>query len=291
MSTERIDPRFADLDTWPTGDVVTALFESQLAAVAAVRPVLPVIATVIDAIVARLGRDGRLIYVGAGTSGRIGVQDGSELPPTFGWPVERAVFLMAGGSGALLRSVEGAEDDAIAGARAVDDTLVCPSDVVIALAASGTTPFAIAAIERAGARGALTIGIANNVDTPLTAAADHGLVLDTGAEVIAGSTRMKAGTAQKVVLNLISTGVMVRLGRVYGGIMVDMAPTNAKLRHRAIEIVTHIAGCDRAAAENALLRCEFDIKRAVLGLAGLDPTTASARLTATGGHLRRALEE
>jgi N-acetylmuramic acid 6-phosphate etherase len=291
MATERIDPRFADLDTWPTLDVATSLYESQLAAVAAVRPTLPGIAAAADATAQRLGARGRLIYVGAGTSGRIGVQDGSELPPTFNWPADRVMFLLAGGSDAMMRSIEGAEDDAGEGARAIDAADVGRADVVIALAASGATPYAVAAIETARRHGALTIGIANNPDAPLTLAAEHGLVVDTGPEVIAGSTRMKAGTAQKVVLNLLSTSIMVRLGRTYGGIMVDMVPSNAKLRQRAVEIVAFIARCDADAAKRALAQADGDIKRAVLMARGFDRKEADARLTAADGRLRAAMLE
>jgi N-acetylmuramic acid 6-phosphate etherase len=290
MTTERIDPRFADLDLWETHDVVAALFESQLAAVAAIKPALPAIAAAITAITARLKQDGRLVYVGAGTSGRIGVQDGSELPPTFHWPRERVVFLIAGGTEALLHSVEGAEDDEAAGVQAVEAVQVGPADVVIGLAASGTTPYVMAAIRRARSLGALTIGIANNTGAPLAAVADHGLILDTGPEVIAGSTRMKAGTVQKVVLNMLSTGAMVGLGRVYGGIMVDMVPSNAKLRKRAAAIVMHIASCDADDAERALRLADNDIKHAVLIARGASREDAAARLENVRGDLRRALE-
>ena len=197
-------------------------------------------------------RGGRLVYVGAGTSGRIGVQDGTELPPTFNWPDDKLVYLIAGGEGALLKAVENAEDfveQGIAGIRAAQ---VGPDDVVIGVAASGRTPFTIAALEEARSRGAQTIGISNNAAAPILAVCSHPILAETGVEVVAGSTRMKAGTAQKVILNLLSTLIMVRLGRVYRGLMVHMRATNAKLRRRSEIMVSQITGCDDATAIDAL---------------------------------------
>jgi N-acetylmuramic acid 6-phosphate etherase len=288
-ATEQLDPRFADLDAWTTEAMLRALWEGQLAAIAAVGPALPTIERAIEAMVPRLQAGGRIIYVGAGTSGRIGVQDGSELPPTFHWPVERVAFVMAGGLGALTRSVEGAEDDAPAGAKEMDRLSIGPNDVVIGLAASGSTPFTIAAVARARECGALTISLANNPQAPLLTAAAHPLLIETGPEAIAGSTRMKAGTAHKIVLNLISTGVMIRLGRVHGSLMVEMRPTNVKLRARAIGMVARISGCDRAAAETALDATQGDIKAAVLVAHGASAAEAAQRLEAAKGRLRDAL--
>ena len=196
---------------------------------------------------------------------------------------------MAGGPSALLRSAEGAEDDAIKGAAEIDGHAVGMHDVVIGIAASGGTPYTVAAIKRARERGAVTIGIASNPGSALLTAAEHAILTETGPEVIAGSTRMKAGTAHKVALNLISSGIMVRLGRVYGGIMVDMKPSNAKLQKRAVAIVAHIAGCVEAEAQRAFDQSGGDIKTAVLMARGLDRTTAQARLTAARGILRRAM--
>jgi N-acetylmuramic acid 6-phosphate etherase len=289
MSTEHISPRFTDLDGWGSVDMVAAMWDGQMAAVAAVRPALPAIAKAVDAAADRLGETGRLVYVGAGTSGRLGVQDGSELPPTFSWPFERVVFQMAGGPGALLRSAEGAEDDATKGAAETDGHGVGASDVVIGIAASGGTPYTVAAIRRARERGAVTIGIASNPGSALLLAAEHAILTETGPEVIAGSTRMKAGTAHKVVLNLLSSGIMVRLGRVYGGIMVDMKPSNVKLKARAVDIVAHIAGCSATHATAVLDQAGGDIKIAVLMAKGLDRTTTESRLAAAKGRLRTAL--
>ncbi len=289
MATEDVSARFADLDGWPTRDAVDAMYEAQLAAVAAVRPALGVIAAAAEAGAEALGRGGRLVYVGAGTSGRVGVQDGAELPPTFDWPFDRLVFAMAGGQGALIRSAEGAEDDEAAGARAMDDAAVGPDDVVIGIAASGTTPYTVAAVARAAERGAVTVGIANNGEAPLLAAARFPVLAETGAEVVAGSTRMKAGTAQKVVLNLLSTAIMIRLGRVHGGMMVHMHASNAKLHRRAADMVARITGCDHGRAVEALGAAAWNVKAAVLIVEGQSPRQAADLLARERGILRAAL--
>ncbi|MCH4893283.1 N-acetylmuramic acid 6-phosphate etherase [Sphingomonas sp. SFZ2018-12] len=287
--TEGIDPRFVELDSWPTATAVEAMLEGQLSAAAAVQGQVGAIAAAADRAAERLGSDGRLVFAGAGTSGRIAVQDGVELGPTFGWPAARTVFLLAGGMDALAQSAEGAEDD---GPRARADVAahrIGANDVMVGVAASGRTPFTIAAIEAARTAGALTIAIANNPATPLLAAAELAITLDTGAETIAGSTRMKAGTAQKIALNLLSTAIMLRLGRVYRGRMVDMVISNAKLRDRAERMVGDLADVpvDRAAA--ALDRADNDIKLGVLVARGLDTDAARALLARAGGRLRDAM--
>ncbi|GGK48741.1 N-acetylmuramic acid 6-phosphate etherase [Salinarimonas ramus] len=289
MSTERISRRFVDLDAWETSEALDAMLEGQLSAIAAVRPALTAIGRAVDEAAARLGETGRLVYLGAGTSGRIAVQDGAELTPTFDWPRERLVFAIAGGMGALVASAEGAEDDEAAARAAMDEAAVGPADVVIGVAASGATPYTIAGIARARETGALTIGIANNRGARLLAAAEHAILLETGGELIAGSTRMKAGTAQKATLNLISTGIMLRLGRVYRGMMVNMRAANAKLRRRAEVIVAEIAGCGDDDARAALARGEGDIKVASLVALGAEPEAARSRLAECGGNLRLAL--
>lgn len=291
MTTENISARFADLDGWSTDEAVEAMFEGQLAAVAAVRPVLGDIGRAAEAAAARLENKGRLVYAGAGTSGRIAVQDGAELTPTFDWPRDRLVFVIAGGPGALIASVEGAEDDAADAIRQTDEAGIGDEDVAIGLAASGTTPFTIAALKRASERGALTIGVANNSGTPLLSAVRHPILVETGSEAIAGSTRMKAGTAQKVVLNLLSTAIMIRLGRVYRGMMVNMQATNTKLRHRAETMVAFITGCKRSEAVRALDRAAGDIKLASIMVFGPDRDMAEAILDRHGGSLRSALAE
>lgn len=288
--TEGLDPRFAQLDLWPTEAACRAMWEGQLAAVAAIGPALPAIAAAAESVAARLRQgEGRLAYAGAGTSARIAAQDGSELEPTFGWPAHRVLFLIAGGAGALLRAVEGAEDDREAARAEVAAAALGPADVLIGLAASGRTPYTVAALEAARAAGALTVGVSNDPRGPLLAAADHPLILDTGPEPLAGSTRMKAGSAQKAVLTLISTAVMVRLGRVHDGLMVDMRPRNAKLRRRAVAMVAHLAACSGEAAERSLDRAEWRIKDAVLVARGLAPKAAQALLLASGESLREAL--
>lgn len=286
LETETVSPRYEDLDAWPTADAVAAMLEAQMAAVAAVRPATPAIATAIDAAAARLGTSGRLVYVGAGTSGRIAVQDGAELQPTFNWPTDRVVFAIAGGMDALVRSIEGAEDNTIAAEQHMAGARLTAHDVVIGLAASGTTPFTIAAIKAARAAGALTIAVANNPSAPLLATAEHAILAATGAEVVAGSTRMKAGTAQKIVLNLLSTGIMIGLGRVYRGRMVDMAARNAKLDLRAERMVMDLAGCDAARAKAALAACSGNLKPAILVARGMTPAAAKQALTKANGRLR-----
>jgi N-acetylmuramic acid 6-phosphate etherase len=289
MSTESADPRFADLDAWPTARAVEAMWEGQMDAIAAVQRALPQISRAADAAAERLSGNGRLIYAGAGTSGRIAVQDGAELGPTFGWPADRLVFAMAGGEAALINSVEGAEDDAGDGAAQMALAMTGPADVLIGVAASGATPFTLAAIQEARSRGALTIGLANNPGAPLLEAAEIPVLLDTGSEVLAGSTRMKAGTAQKTALNLISTAVMIRLGHVYKGQMVDMQLSNAKLRRRAEKMVAGLAGCGEADAAAALAASGGRIKPAVLLAMGRSVEEAEAMLAASGGNLRRVL--
>ncbi len=287
--TETVDPRYAHLDLWPPQARLEAMWEAQLAAVAAIKPALPVLAAAATAAAARLGRGGRLVYAGAGTSGRIGVQDGAELPPTFDWPVERTILLMAGGDAAFTRSIENAEDDRAAAEAAVAAHLIGPDDVMLGVAASGSTPFTVAAIAAARARGALTIGISNSAGGTLLAAAEFAILAETGAEVVAGSTRMKAGTAQKIVLNLFSTEVMVALGRVHRGLMVDMQAKNDKLRLRAVRMLRTLTGREDAALEAALAEAGGRVKTAVLVLEGLDRVAAEALLAAHGGILRAAL--
>jgi len=290
-ATESISPRFRDLDCWPSNEVLLAMWEGQLAAVAAVRAALPAIAAAVEASVGRLAGGGRLVYAGAGTSGRIGVQDGAELPPTFDWPEAGLVLLMAGGPAAFTRSIENAEDDRAAAQRDVAANAIGPDDVVIGIAASGSTPYTTTVITEAAGRGALTIGIANSPGGALLAAAAHPILVETGAEIIAGSTRMKAGTAQKIVLNLFSTLVMVRLGRVHRGLMVDMIARNTKLRQRAVHMLRVLTGEDEDKIRNALDEAGGRVKTAVLVLRGLDRVAAESLLSRHAGHLHAALSE
>jgi N-acetylmuramic acid 6-phosphate etherase len=291
MATEDVDPRFADLDAWSTASAMEAMWEGQLAAVAAIGRALPSITAAIHAATEALGDRGRLIYIGAGTSGRVAVQDGAELTPTFAWPQARIGFVIAGGESAFVTSVEGAEDDVADAIAQVDAAGLSSHDVVIAVAASGTTPFTVAALQQAGRHQAVTIGLANNAGTALLASAKHPVLVETGRELIAGSTRMKAGTAQKVVLNLISTGIMIRLGRVYRGMMVNMQTTNAKLKRRAEAMVARIADCSQAQAARALEEAEGDIKLAALVVLGYDKLEAQAILASHKGNLRRVFAD
>lgn len=288
-NTEQANARYSDIDVWPTIDAVEAMCDEQMAAIAAVRSAADAIATAAEAAAARLMRGGRIIYVGAGTSGRLAMLDGVELGPTYGWPGDRLVTLIAGGPAALMRSAEGAEDDAAAARDAVAAHGVGAGDVVIGVAASGRTPFTLAAIKAARAAGALTIAITNNPGAALLMTAEHALLADTGSEVVAGSTRMKAGTAQKAILNILSTAIMLRLGRVYRGLMVDMVVSNDKLLARAQGIVATLAGCDDAVAARALDDAGRDIKTAVLIAMGQPGAVASALLAAHGGRLREAI--
>jgi len=289
METERASPRFSDIDRWEPGDILDALIESQMAAVAAVRPALPAIRQAAAAMHMRLCGTGRLIYVGAGTSGRLAVQDGAELIPTFNWPQERLLLLMAGGKDALLRSAEGAEDEIDQAARLIRQHRIEAADVIIAVAASGTTPFTVACMRESKRRGAFTIGIANNRSTPLLIDADCPILLDTGPEPIAGSTRMKAGTAQRVALNLLSTLVMIRLGRVHEGLMVDVQAVNAKLVGRSQNILRRLSGRGEQELREALTRAGGNVKKAMLILQGCTPEKAAALLQEAGGRLRIAL--
>jgi N-acetylmuramic acid 6-phosphate etherase len=291
MRTEQISPRYVDLDSWSAAEMITAMYEGQLAAAAAVRGALGAIAAAAEDAVPALQRGGRLVYAGAGTSGRIGVQDGTELTPTFDWPAERLVFAMAGGPDALMRSTEQAEDNEAAGAQAMADAQIGANDVVVGLAASGTTPFTIGALRAASGSGAVTIAVANNANAPLFEVARHHILADTGSEVIAGSTRMNAGTAQKIVLNLFSTTVMVKMGRVYRGLMVDMRARNAKLRRRAEAIVGEIVGCPPRDAARHLEKADGDVKTAILLGLGLDRSKATRLLERHGGNLRAAIDE
>ena len=288
MNTEDTLPGVAEAELWPTERALAAMLDSQQSAIAAVRSALPALSAAISAAAERLRQTGRLVYAGAGASARLAVQDGVELYPTFGWPHERLATLIAGGTEALTRSVEGAEDDAAAGHTAADALHLGPNDVVVSVAASGTTPFTLAVQNTAREAGALTVGLASNPASPLLAGAEHQIALPTGAEFLPGSTRMAAGTAQKIALNLFSTRLMTELGRVYRGKMVGVVPTNAKLVARSHRIVAEITGVALQVSADAHEAADGDIRLAVLMLDGLSRTAAQARLDAAGGNLRIA---
>jgi len=289
-STETPDARHPRLDRYATPDLVAAFVDDQLEAVAAVRAAVPDIARAVDAALPRIQAGGRLIYIGAGTSGRLGVLDSVELTPTFDWPVERARALMAGGDPAMYVAIEGAEDDASQAAEDLHRLGPGENDVVLCLAASGTTPYVLGALQHARASGALTIGIANNPGSPLAAYAEIGITLATGAEVISGSTRLKAGTAQKIVLNTFSSALMVRLHKVFGNLMVDLRATNAKLIARAERLTMLATGCSAERAREALSQCGWHIKTAIVAIErDVDVATADRLLDAAGGDTWAAL--
>ena len=289
MQTERASPRYSSIDIWEPSEVLDALMESQFAAVAAVHGARTALEHAALAAEARLRHRGRLVYAGAGTSGRLAVQDGAELMPTFGWPQDRLLLLIAGGKEALVQSVEGAEDEAAEGARLIGQHRVRAADVLIGVAASGTTPFTLACLREAKRHGALTIGIANNPSTPLLEEAHHAIWLDTGSEPIAGSTRMKAGTAQRVALTIFSSLLMIRLGRTYEGLMVDVQAVNAKLVRRSENMLLQLTGKSREEVHTALARANGSVKLAVMLLHGCDPAEARRLLDRANGQLRAAL--
>lgn len=287
--TENVSQRFSDFDQWSTQGMVDAMYEGQLVAIAAIKGALEDIALAAEEAAPRLGEKGRLIYVGAGTSGRLGVQDGAELGPTFGWPEERMVFCIAGGLDAMIVSAEGAEDDFEDGVREMQDAKVGPHDIVIGIAASGNTPYTLGAIKEAKSRGAMTIGIANNPATRLLEESEYSILAETGSELIAGSTRMKAGTTQKAILNMLSTAIMSKLGRIYKGLMVDMIVSNKKLEGRAVSMIEDITKCSPETARTALKAADKNIKVAVLISMGASLEDSQNILKEAEGNLRNAL--
>jgi len=290
LNTETPASSHTQLDQYPTPELVNVLVGDQFAAVEAVRAAAPGISAAVTAALPRIEAGGRILYVGAGTSGRLGMLDSVELYPTFSWPRERAIALLAGGQGAMFVAVEGAEDNLEQGAHDLLATGAGPHDVVLLLAASGATPYVLGALRAARAAGALTVGFANNPDAPIVLEAEIGITLDTGAEVVSGSTRLKAGTAQKIALNTFSTALMVRLNKVYGNLMVDLKATNAKLVLRAVSLTRFATGADETAARAVLEQCDFHVKVAIVALSkqiGVD--AARALLDAAHGSVREAL--
>lgn len=287
--TELRSPRFSGLETWPTGDVLSTLLSGQYHSLQAVSAALPTLELAVSAAAARLKTgSGRLVYMGAGTSGRLAVLDGIELGPTFGWPGDRIAYLFAGGEAGLKHAEERAEDRGDLGRAEMEGTKVGPNDVVLGLAASGTTPYTREGVRLARERGALTIAFANNPESPLLSDAEIGVLLRTGPEVLAGSTRLAAGTSQKVALNLFSTALMVRLNKVYQGRMVDMEASNEKLVARAEGMVMDLTGCGSDAARQALEACNYHTKTAILIVDGHSPAEAAALLDRLEGDLGAA---
>ncbi|MEW8979411.1 MAG: N-acetylmuramic acid 6-phosphate etherase [Symbiobacterium sp.] len=278
-----------NIDQVPTEEMVRIINEQDKQVALAVERELPRIAQAVDLIAARLRDGGRLFYVGAGTSGRLGVLDASEIPPTYGTSPELVQGIIAGGPEAVFRTREGAEDSREQGAADIAER-VTAKDVVVGIAASGRTPYTIAALEEARRRGCATIAVTNNPGSALAAAADIAIAPVVGPEVVMGSTRMKAGTAQKMVLNMLSTGAMIRLGKVYTNLMVDMQASNEKLRQRAIRMVALAAETDEETAARALGEAGGSVKQAIVALvAGVDAAAAREALERAGGLVRQAI--
>jgi N-acetylmuramic acid 6-phosphate etherase len=289
--TERRNPRTVNIDVAAALDIVDLINAEDRLVPAAVHEVREAIAATIDLVVRAFHAGGRLLYVGAGTSGRLGVLDAAECPPTFGTPPEQVVGIIAGGRDALVRSQEGAEDDVAAGARAMDEHRVGGADVVVGIAASGTTPYVGAALERARALGAATV-LLTCADPPevLRRSCDQLIVLKVGPEVVTGSTRMKAGTATKLVLNTITTGAMIRLGKTYGNLMVDLRAWSDKLHDRGERIVMEVCGADRARARVAIDAAGGSVKLAIVMVKrGVDAAAARRLLEQAGGVIRRVI--
>ena len=291
MTTEAVDPEFHELDLMTTPELVGAMIDHNRQVTEALAAAVGPLARAVDAAAERMQRGGRLVYVGAGTPGRLGILDASEIPPTFGEPAERVVGIIAGGETAIRSAVENAEDDAAAGRDDMARAGIGPDDCVVGLTASGRTPYVLGAIAEARARGAATIGVSCNPRSELSAAADVGVEVIVGPELVAGSTRLKAGTAQKVVLNTISTLAMVRIGKTYGNQMVDLRATNEKLRARAVRTVMGVADVDPALARRALADTGWEVKPAILMcMRGLTADAAARALLEVQGRLREALD-
>lgn len=291
LTTEAFRPELAEIDRLETLEIARIMNAEDVGVPTAVARQLPRIAAAIDAIAARMSRGGRLLYTGAGTAGRLGVLDASECPPTFNTRPEQVVGVIAGGPDAVVTSVEGAEDSAELAARDLDLLGVGPDDTVVGVSASGRTPYAVGSVEHGRRLGALTVGLSCNADSALAAAADHGIEIVVGPELLTGSTRLKAGTAQKLVLNMISTITMIRLGKTFGNLMVDVRASNDKLRARSRRIVSLATGASDQRIESALAATDGEVKNAILTILGeVDAPTAEKLLAEAHGHLRAALE-
>jgi N-acetylmuramic acid 6-phosphate etherase len=288
--TETRNPRTTAIDTLPSLEIVGLISDEDAKVAAAVRQQLEQVAKAVDVTVERLQQGGRLLYFGAGTSGRLGVLDASEIPPTYSTPPDLVQGFIAGGDGALRQSIEAAEDDLDAGAKAVREAGVSETDVVAGIAASGSTPWVLGVVTEARRRGAATVALTSNPNSSLACLAEIVIAPVVGPEVITGSSRMKAGTAQKMILNMLSTAAMVRLGKVYGNLMVDVQPTNAKLQRRAVRILQEAAGVDAEVACHALEATGYEVKPAlVMLLAKVNATEARRRLAAAQGFVRQAV--
>ncbi|MGA5345887.1 N-acetylmuramic acid 6-phosphate etherase [Streptomyces griseoincarnatus] len=290
LTTEAYRPELADVDRLPTPEIARLMNAEDATVAGAVAEQVPAISAAIDAVAERMARGGRLVYAGAGTAGRLGVLDASECPPTFNTDPARVVGLIAGGPDAMVTSVEGAEDSPELAESDLAALGLTPDDTVVGISASGRTPYAVGAVAYARKHGALTVGLSCNRGSALAAAAEHGIEVVVGPEFLTGSTRLKAGTAQKLVLNMISTITMIRLGKTYGNLMVDVRASNEKLRARSCRIVAQVTGADDEAVEHALAATDGEVKNAILVLlGGVDGPTAARLLDEADGHLRAAL--
>lgn len=292
IATEQVNPRTLTIDQLSTIDMLTLINQEDTGVAPAVAAELPSIARAVDEIAQRMRNGGRLVYCGAGTSGRLGVLDASECPPTFGVEPGRVIGVIAGGAEALVKAQEGAEDNRELGRKDMQAVVLSSGDVLVGIATSGRTPYVLAAMEYARSIECLTIGLSCSPDSPVARESDVAITPVPGPEVITGSTRMKAGTATKLVLNMLSTGTMIRLGKVYGNLMVDVRATNEKLKARARRIVMQSADVSLEQAESMLDQTGYDVRLAVFALlARLDPDTARTRLEQAGSRIHHALAE
>lgn len=292
LATEQSNNKTSHIDALPTTEVIRLINEEDKKVAEAVGAIAPSIAAAVDVIAERLQKGGRLFYIGAGTSGRIGILDAAECPPTFGTAPDLVQGLIAGGRSAVFKAHEGVEDDPELGKADLSAKNLTACDVVVGLSASGRTPYVAGALAYAASVGAATISVDCSPGSVISSYADIDLCVLSGPEVIAGSTRMKAGTAQKMILNMLSTGAMIKLGKVYGNLMVDVTASNEKLRERARRIVMTVSQCSRKTAEEALAQCGGKVKTAVvMTRLGISRAEADKRLAEAGGHIRKILEE
>ena len=292
LRTEQVDEKFALLDVMTVGELLQVMNESDTEVPKAITQVLPTIKIVIDGVIDRMLQGGRLIYMGAGTSGRLGVLDAAELGPTFSVAPTEVIAFIAGGDVALRQAVEAAEDNSELSVAELKKINLTAQDIVIGIAASGRTPYVISALKYANEIGALSVGLTSNPGSEITKVAQHAIAVDTGPELLAGSTRLKSGTAQKLVLNMISTITMIRLGKTFGNLMVDLQITNEKLMDRAVRIIENATGADRISALSALEESGHRVKVAILMiLLHVDATEAEVRLKTASNHIRQALDQ
>jgi N-acetylmuramic acid 6-phosphate etherase len=291
LQTESLNPSSRNLDCLSTLEMVQVINAEDALVAPAVQKALPQVAAAIDAIAERMGRGGRLVYIGSGTSGRLGVLDASECPPTFSVPPNVVIGVIAGGDNALRYSVEAVEDSHELGEHDLQMLHIGPLDSVVGITASGSTPYVLGGLRFANQQGALTVGVACNDPAPISQASQIVILVPVGPEVIAGSTRMKAGTAQKMVLNMLSTGVMVRLGKTYGNLMIDLKPSNAKLQSRALRMVQQLCPIDADQARQILESCDWEVKTTVAAF-HMQSTAQQARaaLEKVSGNLRAVLD-